>query len=151
MNLQERINDDIKSALKAKDQAALRALRSLKTAFQLAETAEGRTPGPLSEAEALKVIAKQIKQREDSVAQFRANGRDDLAVTEEEELAVLTRYQPEQLTPEAVEAAVERIIAAEGAKDMKDMGRVMKAAQVELTGQVDGKVLSDTVKKLLAG
>lgn len=150
MSLQERINEDLKAALKAKDTAALRALRGLKTAFQLAETAEGRTPGPLSDAECLQVLAKQIKQRLDSVAQFEANGRPDLAQTEQEELVVLKRYQPEPLKPEVVEAKLQALIGQLGATGPAAMGQVMKAAQAEFAGQVDGKTLSEVVKRLLA-
>lgn len=151
MDLTARINDDLKAALKAKDPAALRALRALKSAFQLAETAEGRPQGPLTEAEALKVLAKQIKQRHDSVEQFRSNGREDLATSEEEELSVLKRYQPAMLSAEEVAREVSAIVADVGASTLKDMGRVMQAAQEKLAGRVDGKALSTAVKALLTG
>lgn len=149
-NLKQQIEQDIKTAMKSKDQAALRALRGVKSALILAETAEGRTAGtPLTEAEANKLLTKQAKQRRDSMNQFRENGREDLAKTEEEELAVIERYLPTQLNEEEIQAKVSEIIAQTGASSMKDMGRVMGMASKAMAGQADGKVIADLVKKAL--
>lgn len=149
MELPQRINQDITAALKAKDAPSLRALRALKTGFQLAETAEGRTPGPLSGPEALIVLAKQIKQRRDSLEQFRANGREDLASAEAEEIVVLERYQPAMLSAEEMERQIRQVIDQLEASGPKDMGRVMKEAQSRMAGQVEGRALSEAVKRIL--
>jgi uncharacterized protein YqeY len=149
-NIKQQIEQDIKAAMKAKDQAALRALRSVKSAMMLAETAEGREAGtPLSEAEVNKLITKQAKQRRDSLNQFRENNREDLAKKEEDELAVIERYLPAQLSEEDIQAKVNEIIAQTGASSMKDMGRVMGMASKAMAGQADGKVIANLVKKAL--
>ncbi|MFK7969190.1 MAG: GatB/YqeY domain-containing protein [Bacteroidia bacterium] len=151
-NLKDTINNDIKTAMKAKDQASLRALRAVKSAIILAETAEGRESGaPLTEAEGMALINKQAKQRRDSIEQFRSNDRADLAVGEEEELAVIERYLPAQLSEDDIKAKITEIIAQTGASSMKDMGRVMGMASKAMAGQADGKVIADLVKKTLMG
>ena len=149
--LKDTINNDIKAAMKAKDQGALRALRAIKTAIMQLETSEGRDGASLSDDEGLKLITKQAKQRRDSIEQFRANGRNDLADTEEEELKIIERYLPKQLSEDVIKAKVEAIIAETGASSMKDMGRVMGMATKAMAGQADGKVIADMVKKALMG
>ena len=150
MTLKERINEDIKTAMKAKDQAALRALRAIKSAIMLAETSEGRALGTaLTEDEGLQLLTKQLKQRKDSIAQFEQNGRQDLATTEQEEVEVIARYLPQALSPEALQAAVQALIAELGAGGAQDFGRVMKEASARLRGQADGKDISAAVKALL--
>lgn len=137
--------------MKAKDQASLRALRAVKSAIMLAETAEGREAGsPLTEAEELKLITKQAKQRRDSIAQFEANDRDDLAVTEKEELAIIEQFLPKQMSQEEIEAEVKAIIAETGASSMKDMGKVMGLATQRMAGKADGKLISQMVRNTLA-
>lgn len=151
-NLKDTINKDIVVAMKAKDQGALRALRAVKSAIILAETAEGRESGAaLSEEEGNKLLTKQAKQRRDSMNQFRENGRDDLAATEEEELKVIERYLPSQLSEDDIKAKVAAIIAETGASSMKDMGRVMGMASKAMAGQADGKIIADMVKQALMG
>ena len=150
-NLKDTINNDIKAAMKAKDQGALRALRAIKTAIMQLETSEGRDGASLSDDEGLKLITKQAKQRRDSIEQFRANGRNDLADTEEEELKIIERYLPKQLSEDVIKAKVEAIIAETGASSMKEMGRVMGMATKAMAGQADGKVIADMVKKALMG
>ncbi|MEL6698251.1 MAG: GatB/YqeY domain-containing protein [Bacteroidota bacterium] len=149
MTLKERLSQDMKAAMKAKDQAALRTVRSLKAEIMKAEVAENQT-GALTEADEMKILMKAAKQRKDAVAQYTENGREDLATTEKEELAVLERYLPQQLTGAELEAKVKEIIEAVGASSMKDMGKVMGTASKQLAGQADGKEMSSIVKKLLA-
>lgn len=149
MSLKEVINNDIKEAMRAKEQAVLLALRAIKSAIMLLETAEGRVTGTeLTEAEELQLLTKQAKQRRDSVDSFRKNNRIDLAEKEELELAVIERYLPRQLSAEELEAEIHLIIAEVGAKSAKDMGKVMGAAK-RLSGRADGKAISEKVKQLL--
>ncbi len=150
MSLKDQIGQDIKTAMKAKDQAALRALRAIKSAILLAETSEGREPGDLTEEEEIKLLTKQAKQRRDSIEQFKANNREDLAKTEEEELEVIDRYLPKQLTEEELEVALKKIIEEVEASTVKDMGKVMGTASKQLAGKADGKAISAKVKELLA-
>ncbi|MCB9231736.1 MAG: GatB/YqeY domain-containing protein [Bacteroidia bacterium] len=149
MTLKEKISDLIKDAMRAKDQGALRALRAVKSAILLAETAEGAN-GYISSEDELKLLMKQAKQRKDSAQQFRDNGRDDLAQTEEEELAVIENLLPKPLTEAEIEAEVKAIIAETGASGMKDMGKVMGLATKKMAGRAEGGTISGMVKKILA-
>ncbi|MEO1414880.1 MAG: GatB/YqeY domain-containing protein [Bacteroidota bacterium] len=149
MTLKERLSQDMKAAMKAKDQATLRTVRSLKAEIMKAEVAENQT-GALTEADEMKILMKAAKQRKDAVAQYTENGREDLASTEKEELAVLERYLPQQMTGAELEAKIKEIIESVGASSMKDMGKVMGTASKQLAGQADGKEMSSIVKKLLA-
>lgn len=148
MSLKNTINSDIKTAMKAKDQATLRALRAIKSAIILAETAEGST-GELKEEEEIKLLTKQAKQRKDSITQYRDNGREDLAKTEEEELLVIEKYLPKQLSEDEIRTEVKAIIEQVGAASMKDMGKVMGVASKKMAGKADGKLISTIVKELL--
>lgn len=151
MSLKDRIGEDIKTAMKAKDQAALRALRAVKAAILLAETAEGRNPdAPLAEAEELQLLQKQVKQRRDSVEQFRSNGREDLAKTEEEEAEVIARYLPQAMSEAELEAALRALVAEIGAEGVKDLGKVMKEASARFAGRADNKAVSEITRKLLS-
>jgi hypothetical protein len=150
MSLKDTIQTDMKAAMRAKDQASLRALRAIKAAILNEEVSEGRNGQPLSEEEELKLVMKQAKQRRDSLNQFRENGREDLAATEEEELVVIERYLPQQLSEADIETKVKAIIEQVGATSMKDMGKVMGSASQQLGGQADSKTLSGVVKRLLA-
>lgn len=150
MSLKATLNTDLKTAMKAKDQAALRTIRALKAVILLAETAEGRDGAELSEAEELKILSKQAKQRKDSADQFRQNGRDDLAATEAEELAIIERYLPKAMDPEELKAAVTALVEELGATSMKDMGRVMGQASQKFAGKADGSAISAIVKQLLS-
>lgn len=150
MSLKETINNDIKDAMRAKEQNVLLALRAIKSAILLAETAEGRAQGTeLTDAEAMQVLIKQAKQRKDSIDSFRKNNRIDLAEKEEIELAVIERYLPKQLSPEELETEIRAIIAEVGATSGKDLGKVM-AATKRLAGRADGKAISEKVKQILA-
>lgn len=150
MSIKEQITQDIKTAMKAKEQATLRALRALKAAFMVVETSEGRSGNAITDEEAMKVIMKQAKQRRDSIEQFEANNRGDLAQTEKEELAVIELYLPKQLSAAELETKLQAIIDEVGATSMKDMGKIMGKANQQFAGQADGKAIAATVKKLLA-
>lgn len=149
MSLKDTVNQDIKAAMKAKDQARLRALRSIKSLILNAEVAEGRNGEPLTADEDMKILMKAAKQRKDSIEQFKQNNREDLAQSEQEELDVLESYLPKQMSNEEIEAEVKGIIAETGASSMKDMGKVMGIASKKLAGKADGKAISSIVKQLL--
>lgn len=150
MSLKERINADLKAAMKAKDSVALRALRAIKTAIMVLETSDAQHSDGISEAEELQLLNRQAKQRRDAMEQFRENGRDDLADKEAEELTVIERYLPQQLGAAELEAAVKAIITQTGASSMKDMGKVMGIATQQLAGQADNRTISTLVRQLLA-
>jgi uncharacterized protein YqeY len=147
--LMERVTQDIASAMREKNQASLAPLRMLKAALMNREVEKGRA---LDEAESLQVVASLVKQRRDSVDQFRAGGRQDLVDREQAEIVFLERYQPPAADPAAVARAIEAAITETGATGPKDMGKVMKAVMTHLAGMtVDGRALSEAVKKRLAG
>jgi len=147
MTLEERIMQDLKEAMKAKDQPALRGIRAIKAAILLAKT-DGSGDEITSEKE-IKMLQKLVKQRRESLAIFEQQARADLALIESEEIEVLERYLPKQLDGEALEAIVRNIITETGATGVKDMGKVMGAATKQLAGQADGKVVGEVVKRLL--
>lgn len=147
MTLEERIMQDLKEAMKAKDQAALRGIRAIKAAILLAKT-DG-TGDEITPEREIKMLQKLVKQRRESLGIFEQQGRADLALIESEEIEVLERYLPKQLDGEALEAIVRNIIAETGATGVKDMGKVMGAATKQLAGQADGKVVGEVVKRLL--
>ncbi|WP_299124340.1 GatB/YqeY domain-containing protein [uncultured Tenacibaculum sp.] len=147
MSLQKQVMDKMKEAMKSKDTVALTALRALKSAFMLAKTESGA--GDLSEAEELKIIQKQVKQRKDSAAVFSEQGREDLAEPELAEAAILEQFLPEALSEEEIEKVVKETIEKVGAEGMKDMGKVMGIVSKQLAGQADGKIISTIVRKNL--
>lgn len=149
MSLEQKIMTDLKAAMIAKDEAALRSLRAVKAAILLAKTAEG-AGGELKEDEEMKLLQKLVKQRKDSLKIFQQQNRADLAKKEEEEIAVIEKFLPKQLSAEEVKAAIEKIITAVGATSPADMGKVMGAATKELAGKADGKTISGLVKELLS-
>jgi uncharacterized protein YqeY len=150
MTLKERISEDIKQAMKSRDQGALRALRAIKSAILLAETASGAS-GDLSAEEELKLLTRQAKQRKDSIEQFKANGREDLAASEEEELVVIEQYLPKQMTEAEIRAEVQAIIASVGATGAGDIGKVMGPASKAMAGKADGKLINQIARELLGG
>lgn len=149
MSLELNINAAIKAAMLAKSEAELRALRAIKAAILLAKTAEGGA-GELTEADETKMLQKLAKQRRDSLEIFRQQNREDLAIKEEEELEVIERFLPKQLSESELRDAVTRIIAETGASSPADMGKVMGAATKQLAGKADGKAISALVKELLS-
>jgi len=148
MGLEEKINTDLKAAMKSKDKVALRGIRAIKSAILLAKTdGSGKE---LDDAAGIKIIQKLIKQRQDSLDIYDKQGREDLAVVEREEIEILQRYLPEQMSAEELEVVLKDIITQTGAASMKDMGKVMGLASAKLAGKADGKTISSTVKKLLS-
>jgi hypothetical protein len=150
MSLESRIMDELKTAMKAKDEASLRTLRAIKAAILVEKTAEGAT-GELTEADELKLVQKLAKQRRDSLDIYVKQNREDLAATEREELAILERFLPQQLSGEQLRAELQAIIAQVGAAGPADMGKVMGTASKALAGRAEGKAISETVKSLLTG
>jgi uncharacterized protein YqeY len=149
MSLENKVNDDIKSAMRARDEAGLRALRAIKAGILLARTSEGSS-GPMTSEDELRLLQKLVKQRRDSLQIYEQQKRPDLAVKEREEIEVIERYLPGQLSPEALKEAVAAIIAETGAAGPADMGRVMGVATKRLAGQADGKAVSEHVRALLS-
>jgi uncharacterized protein len=147
MSLETTIMDDLKTAMKNKDNAAMRGIRAIKSAILLFKT-DG-TNSILDEAAEIKIVQKLIKQRQDSLSIYTTQNRPDLAVTEKEEIDVLMNYLPKQLTKEELEAALKIIIQDVGATSAKDMGKVMGAANAKFAGKADGKTISELVKTLL--
>ena len=148
MALEQQIQKDIMTAMKAKDQVRLNAVRSIKSAILLARTAEGAS-GELTDGDIVKLIQKLAKQRKEAAEQYVAAGRQELADNELAEAEVLATYLPKQLTPEEVEAKLKEIIAEVGASAPSDMGKVMGVATKRLAGLADGKTISGIVRKLL--
>ena len=149
MSLEERINQDLKEAMKAKDQAALRGIRAIKAAILLEKTSGAKHE--ITDDAELKILQKLVKQRKDSLDIYEKQSREDLAQTEREEIEVIERYLPKQLSEEELRAEIKKIIAEAGADSMKDMGKVMGVAQKKLAGKADGKTMSGIVRELLAG
>jgi uncharacterized protein YqeY len=148
MSLKEQIGGDMVTAMKAKDAARTSTLRMLKSAISYREIEKG---GPLDDEELSKLLRSQLKQRRDSVEQYEKGGRQDLAEKETAEIAIIETYLPQAASPEEIEQAVSQAIAQTGASSMKEMGGVMKATMVILSGKnPDGRVVSDTVKKKLS-
>ena len=149
MSLEQKIMGELKTAMLAKDEAALRSLRAVKAAILLAKTSEGGS-GVLSEDEELKLLQKLVKQRKDSLEIFQQQNRPDLATKEQEEIAIIEKFLPKQLSQEEIREAVAQIIKDTGATSPADMGKVMGAATKKLAGRADGKAISAAVKELLA-
>ena len=149
MSLEITINADIKTAMLAKNEAALRGLRAVKSAILLANTADGKT-GDLTEEDEMKILQKLVKQRKDSLEVFVAQHREDLAQKERDELEVIEKFMPKQMDENELREALNGIIAAVGAAGAGDMGKVMGAATKQLAGKADGKMISAMVKALLA-
>ncbi len=147
MTLEERINQDLKEAMKAQDKGALRAIRGIKSAITLVKT-DGSGQELDSERE-IQLLQKLVKQRQDSLDIYKTQGREDLAVIEAEEIEVIKRYLPAQLGDEELAAAIRGIIEETGAAGMKDMGRVMGLAGQRLAGKAEGARIAGVVKTLL--
>lgn len=148
MDLFEKVSEDIKNAMKAKDKVALESLRNVKKYFLEAKTAPGAND-TLTDADAVKIIQKLVKQGKDSAEIYIGQGRQDLAESELAQVAVLEAYLPKQLSAEELEAALKAIIAEVGAEGGKDMGKVMGVASKQLAGLAEGRAISAKVKELL--
>ncbi len=149
MSLELRVMEELKTAMKAKDEAGLRTLRAIKAAIILEKTSEGAAD-VLTEATELKMLQKLAKQRRDSLEIFVKQNREDLAVKEREELAIIEKFLPQQMSAEELNAELKKIIESVGAKSPADMGKVMGVASKQLAGKTDGKAISEAVKQLLA-
>ena len=149
MALEQKVMAELKTAMLAKDEAALRGLRAIKAAIILAKTSEG-AGGELKEGDESKLLQKLVKQRKDSLAIYQQQNRPDLARKEEEEITIIERFLPKQLDEEALKAVLLKIIAETGASSPADMGRVMGVATKQLAGQADGKTIGAVAKELLS-
>lgn len=149
MSLTERIAQDMKSAMKSGDRLRLETLRTLRAAIlEFEKTKVGNVPG---EEDELRILTAAAKKRKEAITQYRQAGREDLAETEEKELAVITGYLPEQLTAGELDAMVDAAISATGATEMKDFGRVMGPLMKQLQGRVDGSAVQALVRRKLGG
>jgi len=149
MTLEEKINADLKAAMKAGDKAGLRTIRSIKSAILLANTdGSGEALNPDTE---ITLLSKLLKQRQDSLKIYQDQNREDLAATEAEEIDVIKRYLPAQLTDAELDQAIQEIITQTGAQSMKDMGKVMGMANQQLAGKAEGARIAAVVKKTLGG
>lgn len=148
MNISDKVNEGIKDAMKAKDKIRLEALRGVKKEFIEAKTAKGASD-ELSDNAAILIIQKMVKQRKDSAAIYKTQGREDLAKDELDQVAVLEEFLPKQLSSAELEAELTKIMAEVGASSPADMGKVMGVATKKLAGVAAGKDISDTVKRLL--
>lgn len=148
MSLENTINDALKTAMRDKDKTALDALRAVKSQIILLKTeARGAEVSPEQE---VAILQRMIKQRKDSYEQFTAQGRDDLATVETDQMKVIEKFLPAQLSPAELETEIKKIIEETGATSVKDLGKVMGTASKALAGKSDGKSISEMVKKLLS-
>ena len=150
MSLEEKINSDIKTAMLAREQEKLEAIRAVKAALLLEKTKESGT-GNIDETTELKILQKLVKQRRESAGLYSAGNREDLAKKELFEAGIIEKYLPQQMDSEELREKLKQIIAGTGASTIKDMGRVMGAASKELAGKADNKMISEIVKQLLGG
>lgn len=148
MSLEQKIIPELKAAMLAKDEKTVRSLRAIKAAIILAKTAEG-AGGEIKEEDEIKLLQKLVKQRKDSLEIFRQQHREDLATKEAEEIAVIEKFLPAQLSAEELRAEISRIIGETGASSPAEMGKVIGAANKQLAGRADGKTISSMVKELL--
>lgn len=150
MSLEQKVMGEMKEAMKAKDEGVLRALRAIKAEIIKAKTEPG-AGGVIDEATEQKFLQKMMKQRKDSLEIFEKQGREDLASKEKEEMAVIEKFLPKQLSEAELKDALKKIITETGAASPADMGKVMGVASKQLAGLADGKTISSVVKELLAG
>ena len=148
MGLEQKIMAELKTAMLAKDEVGLRSLRAIKAALLLVKTSEGGG-GELKEEDEIKLLQKLVKQRKDSLEIFQQQNRSDLAQKEQEEIAVIEKFLPKQLSAEELKEALTKIIAETGASSPADLGKVMGIATKQFAGKADGKTVSSLVKELL--
>lgn len=147
MTLEEKIMQDLKTAMKAKDEAALRGIRAVKAAILLVKTdGSGK---PIDEEREIQILQKLVKQRKESLEIYEKQNREDLAKVERDEIAIIERYLPQQLSESELENVLTEIINKVGATSAKDLGKVMGLASKELAGKADGKMISQVAKRLL--
>lgn len=143
------IDQEIKQAMLAKDQAKLRGLRAIKAALLLAKTEKGNTD-EITEDTEIKILQRLVKQRKESAAIYKEQGREDLFTVEQEEIDVISQFLPQQLDLAEIEKVIARIILQTGATSVKEMGKIMGLANKELAGKADGKLIGELVKAQLA-
>jgi len=148
MSLEKAINDDIKTAMLARDKKKLEALRAVKAAILLAKTDKG-SEGGISDNAEMKILQKLVKQRKDSADLYQSQGRTDLVEEENFQLSVIEKYLPEQMSEDEIRQHIQDIIKETGVDSMKDMGRVMEMASKKLAGKTDNKLISSIVKEQL--
>lgn len=148
MNLEQKITEALKVAMKEKDRVALDSLRAIKSQILLVKTEAKGTE--LNEEQEIAILQRMVKQRKDSYEQFVAQNRNDLAEVEEAQMKVIEKFLPKQLSKEELEVEIKNIIAEVGAEGLKDLGKVMGVATKSLAGKSDGKSISEMVKSLLA-
>jgi uncharacterized protein YqeY len=151
VNLSERVDSDLKTAMREKNAITLGVLRMLKAALTNATIEKGGADSKLTDVEAAQVIRKQVKQRQDSIESFEKGGRAELAAKEKEELSILQSYLPQGMSADEISKIVGETIAEVGASSRAQMGAVMKAVQAKVAGRADGKTLSAEVQKQLSG
>jgi uncharacterized protein len=149
MTLQDRVNADIIAAMKAKNESDLRALRALKSGLLLAATAEGAKGDGIADEDAVKIFQKLAKQRKESMEIFLQNGRDELAQKEREEIEVIERYLPKQMSEDEIKIILQQVISDASISTAAEFGKVMPLAMKALAGKADGKVISAILKQLL--
>src|SRR3989454_8779975 len=149
MKIQERIDSDLKESMRAKNTSKVGVLRMVKSALTYAAIAKSGSEAELSDAEAIQVIRKQVKQRQDSIESFEKGGRAELAAKEKEELSILQSYLPQGMSADEISKIVRETIAEVSASSKTQMGAVMKAVQAKVAGRADGKTLSAEVQKQL--
>lgn len=149
MSLEQKVMAEMKDAMKSKNEAALRGLRAIKAAIIIAKTSEGAR-GELKEEDETKLLQKLVKQRRDSLEIFKNQNREDLAQKEQEEISIIERFLPKQMTAEELKSSLSELISQLGATSPADMGKVMAAATKQFAGKADGKVISAAVKELLS-
>lgn len=151
MNLPQRVDSDLKTAMREKNATKLGVLRLLKAAFMNAAIEKSGAQGELNDADTTQVIRKQVKQRQDSIESFEKGGRADLAAKEREELSILQSYLPQAMSADEISEVVRETITEVGATSKAQMGVVMKALQAKVAGRADGKTLSAEVQRQLQG
>lgn len=149
MSLEQKINEDIKAAMLAREKEKLNALRAVKSAILLAKTQKGASE-ELDEEGEIKILKQLVKQRQDSAEMYKAQNREDLYQEEKAQLDIISTYLPKMMSDEEVEAAIQKIIADNGFAGMKDMGKVMGQATKVFAGKADNKKVSEIVKRLLS-
>jgi len=149
MSLEQKIMGELKTAMLAKDEKTVRSLRAVKAAILLAKTAEGGT-GELKEEEEIKMLQKMVKQRKDSLEIYQQQNRADLAEKEKEEIEVIEKFLPKQMSAEELRSEIKKIIEETGAASPSDMGKVMGVATKKFAGKADGKTISSVVKEMLS-
>ncbi len=149
MTLEEKITNDLKTAMMAKQEATVRSLRAIKSAIIIAKTEKGAN-GILSPEKEVQMLQKLVKQRKDSITEFEKANRTDLIEKEQEEVNVIEQYLPAMMSEAEIQEVVKKAIADTGATSQKEMGKVMGLVSKQLAGKADNKLVADTVKSLLS-